>query len=254
MSNNLKDEEKTSFIKIIFAIIYELFLLVFPIVKVFSLNSLLKRAKNIQIEDENKKWFRLQSLYNYFWGILFTLPFLIGIIWAKNKIEKDYRLFERIETVKQTEGVFNKIKKSYYVYYISESDSVEEKRRKVFTQTNVAAVGIILLFFTGIQFLFSAAFVHLHPILMDSKELRKYLIQNGILKTEDKDKIVLATPLGCMIDISGHSKFEVERLDNLWAVLDIKVKGSLEDKKKRTVVFFLKQYELKDKYIYDRIK
>lgn len=89
----------------------------------------------------------------------------------------------------------------------------------------------------------------LHPLNWRTRELKAAMLDCGVATAEKIGRqSLLMTPVGAYIELHARSPKEVAENDTFWLQLNTRVKSFKENPKKRTLVFFTKAFELKDKY------
>lgn len=76
------------------------------------------------------------------------------------------------------------------------------------------------------------------------------LQRNGVIEKNDSSRLVLATPLGFLIDITGNTAKEIKESERIWMALNQRITDWAEDPNQRAICFFKKAYNLKTKYNY----
>lgn len=251
--NNQESEKSSFFLK---SLLYFLSIL-FPFVKMISLNrklSLAEQTLSHFIEKDKKgnyrppyDWFPRQKKRNLIFGFLSVAPLVFSLIMSYsilstnqifikgyNAAKKEAVKFRIFEAKKKFE-IANKIDPSVY--------------KDIKIASNLIIIGL------SISLIIGFVIVYFHPILTETKVLKKYLLQSGYIKEEDNPEI-LATPVGFLIDIVGNTPREIADSDRIWIPLNIRVnKDWAENPNKRSLVFFKKAYELKkgDEYGFNKI-
>ena len=246
------NEKKSIFQKIQRIISLTLYFL-FPSVKLLAMNKRLKKADDIL---ENKEgWFKRQIRKNYILSIVFLIPLAILPYKAYVHLDNDLNFHKRIYQASQTQDIIPKIENYYYSIFEKETDSKELKQAKFETQARFFASFIVLFISLTIQLLITVLVFVFHPIYVMTENLKDGLIENaGFKKEKILQNPVLATPMGCLINVEGRKPQELIANTGLWNTLNIKVRNEFyQDEEKNSLVFFPKTFELKNKYIYDQI-
>jgi hypothetical protein len=211
--------------------------IMFPIFSLMKLNSQLKKAQKIY----KHSWFSRQRAKNLFIGLLATLPFLLVLSLASFLLYKDPLFFKSLGQAKdallnlEVTGIYKKFMFAF---------SNKETAHRLATLYPILMSG----FFTTLILGFVVRVKH--PLIEKTKQLYKDLQRSGVIEKEEKNRLVLYTPLGCLVDVKGSTPKAVKEDTRIWTGLNIKVKDFAEDPDKISLVFFKKTYELKDKYIY----
>jgi hypothetical protein len=92
-----------------------------------------------------------------------------------------------------------------------------------------------------------------HRLVYETKKFKKILIKEGTIKEED-NSVVLFTPIGAFLDISGSSLKEIQSNQRIWLAMNIEVKEFSENPTKLSEVFFKSAFKLKSGYNYGIIK
>ena len=75
-------------------------------------------------------------------------------------------------------------------------------------------------------------------------------------REEEGSKVVLATKIGYLVDITGNTPINIASNDNIWIPLNVRVnKDWAENPQKRSLIFFKIAFELKkgDQYGFTQI-
>lgn len=230
-----KEKKKFLLLRIIFKIIKFVFLSLFPGVKFIAMNKTIKKGK-----FSEDPWIRRQLWRNRIISLILTLPLFIATASTVKILSKDRALkigYERtVRLAKKME-----ISKAYKE--ISKVLNYRDTKRRI--EVSSKLMGYCFLF----SFFFGWVFIYFHPIINETKKLTKILIQNSII--EEKGNLVLATPIGFLVKITGNTSAEnILKNDAIWRLMNSKVGDFIEDSRDRSIVFFLKHYELKKEYLY----
>lgn len=213
----------------------------FPFFKMLWLNKQLKLAERTLIHelyDKEKNyarpydWFPRQRKKNLILSFVSVLPILFSLLIS----------YKTLSTNPDLMKVYNSTKVKFYkkpkiVYDLKQVD-------KTINEDINLSVNMILISL-GFSFISGMIIVYLHPVITETKKLRNQLIQAGLIKKEEQS-VVLATPVGFLIDITGNIPAEIAKNDRIWIPLNVLVnKDWAENPEKRSLVFFKKTYELK---------
>lgn len=211
--------------------------IMFPVFSMMRLNSQLKKAQKIY----KHSWFTRQRIKNFFIGFVATTPFLLTLALMSVLLYKDPNFLPKLSEGQSLILDLSPIK-AYDAFYTAFTHPETTKRMQ--TGFPLVVVG----FFTT---LILGTFVrYKHPLIEKTKQLYKDLQRSGVIEKEEKNRLVLYTPLGCLVDVKGSTPKAVKEDVRIWTGLNIKVKDFSEDPDKISLVFFKKTYELKNKYIY----
>lgn len=241
-------KKKSGIFSKIFKSIKYLFVFLLPSLKLLSLNKYLNRGYKI----EKDKWFLKQKQRNIILSIVLIIPLFLTFYKTYKIIDNDVNFKLRINKLND-KGFMDKINSIGELVSINKNDPLALKETKFETQARFLASGIVL--FTGIslQFFLILLIMKYHPLIVETNKLKKQL-SGTIIKSENIDKaLVFATPIGFLIDITGHSPDEVVRHRSIWDALNLTVKDFTKDPDQKSIVFFRKGFELQDKYMYEKI-
>lgn len=285
------NEEKNFFVKIA-GLLKVLILIIFPVLKALQFNKYLSMCANIDkdknytsnslfsflkksiqflintkiLKKNNEEYsdvlagvpiYIKQKGLNLILGIVFSLPLIISLSISKDIISKDIYLIKRIKTVQESKGnLIEKGRSFYFTMAPSIKDDEIVSNRKYYTKVIFTRAAMVIGIGALIQLIVGYAFSFAHPQEEKNKMLRKLLINNGVRRQEDDaNMIAFYTPVGVLIDITGSMPTDIIHNDRIWASLNIKInkRDWLNDPKKRSLVFFKTDYELKSMYDYKNV-
>lgn len=246
----MEEKKKISLISKLFSFIGYFFIFLFPSFKLLSLNKFLSKGYAV----EKDKWFLKQKQRNIILSILFIIPLIFTFYKSYNILVNDANVFSRIGIIYESEiSLFNKIKNYGNVIVILKDDSLLLKEQKFETQARILAS--VFVFTIGIltQLFIAILITKFHPLITETNKLKKLLIGPIISKENENKNIVFATPIGFLIDITGSSPDDVVRQKSIWDALNLTVRDYSRDSSQRSLVFFRKEFELQENYLYDRL-
>lgn len=226
----------------------------FPFIKIIKINRLLRRASQVYDQEESgHPYFFNQRIKNWLLVLLTVSPILLGgafsyttvssnkALQAASKLAiKEYNKNKSIliiPSIIKAKNKFDKVLKNPKVKKYNPQETINQA---IF----VFLLGVIVSFMMGL------VITRYHPNVVETKILTKMLRDQGMFKN-NKDPIVLATPLGYLIDITGYRPREIEENQNIWMALNVRIDGSLQDSEVLALVFFTRAYELKKSYFYE---
>src|SRR5690606_30026837 len=113
----------------------------------------------------------------------------------------------------------------------------------------------IILYVSGagllVSIILGTIVILMHPLIKDSKKLYGMLQSNVGIDKQEKNRLVIATPLGFLIDITGNTAKEIKDNERIWMALNLRVTDWAEDPNQRAICFFKKAYSLKNSYTYN---
>jgi hypothetical protein len=230
-------EQKTGVFSILFSLVKKILILLLPSLTLLKLNFLLTRTQKIISSD----YLSQQKKRNYIISLCLIIPLGLSILLAIFIISKDKLLFQQLAYAKEnlSKGIILTFFKNIYIAFFD-----EQSIGYLVNSAKMLGIGSILSMIMGFIALKNM------DIIKQTKLLEDLLKRNGIFEKDDTNRIVLATPIGFLIDITGSSAKELMFNERIWMALNIKVKDYIEDPNKRAIVFFKKSYELQNKYIY----
>jgi hypothetical protein len=233
ISSNIEKDNSKNGIVIIFKIIKVGLKILFPSYVLLNMNRHLMRVNAFYKED----YFSSQIKKNWMVFIVLTSLFLgpIGLGFMAIKGNHDFQ--NRLDAAKKTLTFSNTSKgvDNLMLAFRERKFSIEFK-----------FFGSLALF--G---LFVGNFCILnHSMIKNSKLLIKFFKNEGIVNKDNLKPIVLFTPIGVLVDISGSSPKEIALNDRIWLGMNIKIKDWAEDPEKRSLVFFKTAFSLKSRYDY----
>lgn len=233
-SEVINSEKKPS---LMWSLIKSFVLVLFPGIRLLKINQGLKRANSFYKHE----WFKKQRLRNTLVSLGVSFPLIISSIFSflvAYKAEKLWSYLGAAQTAlfKFELGKFGDL----LMHGLMAPDSLE--RFKVIL--HVSGAGLITSIILG-------TFVILtHPLIRDSKKLYGMLQRNGVIDKDEKGRLVIATPLGFLIDITGNTAKEIKDNERIWMALNLRVTDWAEDPHQRAICFFKKAYNLKTSYHY----
>lgn len=235
MSQTSVDQPKKS---LVWKIIVELIKILFPVFSMIRVNSLLKRSQKMY----KHSWFTRQRMRNLLIGMGATLPFLVVLSLSIMVMNKDPYFIKGL--VMSKNALINIEPINAYTHLSNAFTNVQTAKRLSALYPLLLTGGLVTLV---LGFLIRVK----HPLIEKTKILYSSLQRTGLIEKDEKNRLVLYTPLGCLVDIKGSTPKAVKEDTKIWTELNIKIKDYAEDPEKISVVFFKKTYELKDKYIYN---
>lgn len=236
MSNNEIVKEKSE-PSLLWSIIKNISLALFPGIRLLKINQGLKRVSKFYSHE----WFAKQRRRNLIVSLVVSLPFILSLMFSGLVILKADNFTGNMSYAQK--ALFNmEISKSfdYTAKAFGNKDTVE----RIGVVTKVMGFGMVVSFLLGTFVMIS------HPLIRDSKKLYQMLQKNGVIDKTESHRLVIATPLGFLIDITGNTAKEVKENERIWMALNLRVTDWSEDPNQRAICFFKKAYELKPSYTY----
>ncbi len=212
--------------------------ILFPFVAMWRLNGQLKKAQKIY----SHSWFSRQRHRNTFIGLLATAPFILVVSLAGFLLYKDPIFLAKLS---EAQSLFLDIKIGKAIDSFMYAFQNEKTAARISVLNPILLTGLITTLILGVFVRYK------HPLIEKTKQLYKDLQRSGVIEKEEKNRLVLYTPLGCLVDVKGSTPKAVKEDTRIWTGLNIKIKDFSEDPDKISLVFFKKTYELKNKYIYN---
>lgn len=208
-------------------------LYLFPVFKILSVNRLLGRINSFSPDP----WYRRQQIHNLLAAVVASAPFLGSIA---------ITYFDDATTSRIAGNV---LRTKRHVQRLDFKQAYASMEKIYYDRATGEMVKIL---FIGFVSSFSLGFivVRYHPLFVETRKLEANLRKLGVIDREDKHPLILATPLGMLVDITGRSPKEIAQSDAIWLPLNIRIKDHTPDPQKNSVVFFKRAFELKDRYIY----
>lgn len=233
----------------------------FPFIIALEPLSKLKRMKRIfEFHEKNDKTDKEKISKYYSQAIIkltiiasiSTLPYIFAVVKGSIIFTEDPFLQERMEKVYKKDQ--NTSFLSAYIKSISVSDG-DSKRvimEKKHSYIRLVAILLLIVISLGSSLIISLALKYLNPLYFGSNKFRKTLIDQHVIKEDNKNHLAFYTPEGFMVDITGHKAKDLILQEAIWTSLDVKIddKLYLEDPEKRSTVIFIPKYELPEKIIY----
>jgi len=261
MDNRSNEEKKES---ILWKVFVEFLKTLFPIFKILSINSKLKLAEETLGESTTKEKIKVngrevkiyktpydflnrQRKRNIASAVLASFPMIFGIVFSYMILSSNLYFMKGFGAFKRDMGKFKVIEAVKKFDIANQIDSSVFKDMKLSVYMFLGGIGTSALL--------GFIVVWQNPIVQDTKKFKEGLIKSGFIKETDNPEL-LATPIGFLMDISGHVPREIADSDRIWIPLNIRInKDWSENPKKRSLVFFKKAYELKggNDYGFDKI-
>lgn len=230
-----KEEKKPS---LFWSMTKSLIIFLFPGFKLMKINGQLKRINKFYKHD----WFLRQRVRNTIFGLLSSMPFILSTALTFLILYKDPVLMKNLNLFQHNLTSFELIKAyDRLIFTFNNAETVS----RISAIMKLQAVGF------GLSFLLGSIVILFHPLIADTRKLYDLLKKNGIIDRDESNRLVLATPLGFLIDITGSSAREVQENDRIWRGMNKRIKDHSEDPQERAVVFFKQAFELQDSYIYN---
>lgn len=222
---------------LIWTMIKSITLALFPGIRLLKINKGLKRASTFYKHD----WFARQRLRNLLISLLVSLPIILTSIFSF-LVALKAKYFWAYLSQSQSALMKMEIGKSFSLLSTAFTHSDSSERLHIMVM--LLGAGIAISFLLGMIVMIT------HPLIKESKKLYEMLQRNGVIEKGDKHRLVLATPLGFLIDITGNTAKEVKDNERIWMALNLRVTDWAEDPNQRAICFFKKAYELKPSYMY----
>ena len=244
----MEETKKKSIFSKIISLFKYFFIFLLPSYKLLGLNKYLSKGYKI----EKDKWFLKQKQRNIILSFILVLPLLLTAYKTYVIIDNDVNLKMRISKI-ENKSLIEKVSSVGSLIKINPSDSLAIKEVKFDTQARILASSIVLIVGLMTQIILVLLILKYHPLIADTNKL-KGLLFGSILKKENMDNtLVFATPIGFIIDITGLNPEDVVRQKSVWDALNLTVKDFSRDPEQRSLVFFRKEFELQDKYMYEKL-
>ena len=234
MSNEIETPKKPSFL---WGLVKMIFLVFFPGIRLLKINSRLKRVSKFYKHE----WFDKQRKRNLLVSLGVSLPLILTSILSSLLLLKDESLWKTLSFA-QSQLFSFEISKAMTLFSkaINNPDTVG----RIEWVMNLSGFGILLSFLLG------TIVLSFHPLIQDTKKLYSLLQKNGIIEKGNLNHLVLATPLGFLIDVTGYTAKEIKDTQRIWQSLNQRVVDWAEEPANISVCFFKKAYSLKPKYEY----
>lgn len=236
MSNQevINQEEKPS---LVWSLIKKFMLALFPGIRLLKINQGLKRVNKFYKHE----WFDKQRKRNLLVSILVSLPFLLALAFCSLVILKAEVFMGNIGYAQK--ALFS-LEISKFFEYVQKAFGHQDTLERLGVISTVMGIGLVISFILGTIVMLS------HPLIRETKKLYQMLQRNGVIEKNDSSRLVLATPLGFLIDITGNTAKEIKESERIWMALNQRITDWAEDPNQRAICFFKKAYNLKTKYNY----
>lgn len=243
MSNNTKVQEQMGEAKpsFIWSMIKQLIMALFPGIRLLKINQGLKRINKFYKHE----WFDKQRKRNMVVSAAVSLPFLLCLFVACISIYNADPFWLYLGKAKNS--LFS-MEVGHAFTLLGKSWTAGREAESMASRANV--IGVILIFGLVISFLLGMIVMMTHPLIRDTRKLYNMLQRNGVIEKGDSSRLVLATPLGFLIDITGNTAKEIKESERIWMALNQRITDWAEDPEQRAICFFKKAYNLKPKYTY----
>lgn len=207
--------------------------ILFPWSELLKMNSILKRVNSFFKNDFFLAQKKKNNLIILVTLLLTIIPGLIGYLAIVGNKTFSYRISKVIE-------LYNA-----HNYALAAKAAQWAFTEKLFLiELKITAISI----FGGI--LISNILIYLgHRIVFETKKFKKILEKEGVIK-ENEASLVLFTPIGAFIDITGSSPKEIQTNDRIWLAMNIEIKDYAQNPDKRSELFFKSAFNLKSRYDY----
>lgn len=222
---------------LIWTMIKSITLALFPGIRLLKINKGLKRVSTFYKHE----WFAKQRRRNFLISLGVSLPIILTSVFSFLVAMKAKFFWANLGR-SQSSLMKMEIGKAFDYLGLAFSNSDSAERLHI----------VFLLLGAGIaiSFLLGMVVMATHPLIKESKKLYSMLQRNGVIEKTDKNRLVLATPLGFLIDITGNTAKELKDNERIWMALNLRVTDWSEDPHQRAICFFKKAYELKPSYMY----
>lgn len=236
MSNQetLNQEAKPS---LVWSLFKQFMLALFPGIRLLKINQGLKRVNKFYKHE----WFDKQRKRNLLVSILVSLPFILALAFCSLVILKAEVFMGNIGYAQK--ALFS-MEISKFFEYLTKAFSHQDTAERMGIIFKVLGFGLVISFILGTIVMLS------HPLIRETKKLYQMLQRNGVIEKNDSSRLVLATPLGFLIDITGNTAKEIKESERIWMALNQRITDWAEDPNQRAICFFKKAYNLKTKYNY----
>lgn len=213
-------------------------LILFPGIRLLKINTQLKRINKMY----NHSWFLRQRIRNTIVSIVVSSPFILAMLLSLRIAQKAENFWKNLDLFWLNLKAFeiSKALGQFKQTFFKDEDFLERFNLIL----SIGGTGIILTVVLG------SIVLYLHPLINDTKKLYILLQKNGIIDKEDNSRLVLSTPLGFLIDITGFNPREIKDSDRIWTSMNLRINDWAQDENQMSIVFFKKAYQLKPKYIY----
>lgn len=235
-----QEEKKKSFL---WSITKTIIMALFPAIKFFRVNQKLKYSNKLYKHN----WFKRQIRLNRILSFLVSIPFLIAISITALSIYSADPFWQTMEKAKNqiSTGQISRSFETAKIAFHATRDNKPSLSERVSLMSKFLLVGV------GFSFIFGSIIILNHPLLKDTQVFYKMAQKNGYIDKDDNHRMVLVTPVGILMDITGSTAKEIKEAERIWQALNISIKTWEEDPEKRSICFFLKAYNLKSKYMYN---
>jgi len=257
---NVIKNKKVRFFLVIFKFVFKILGILFPFLQIVKCNKLLQRAARAQGGDH--PYFFRQRILNWIFVFITVTPLFFGTLFSYHTITSN-KLITKISKQIKTKAFPSSIYYANPISYVSAYRSFNAKIDKLYTEAkykkyvekyepreNLDLAFNLIMFGLLTNLILGSIIVYRHPIIVNTKKLTKYLYKYNLIDRENKDPLVLATPLGYLIDITGTEPKIVAENKSVWMALNVRIDSFEEDPDQRSIVFFNKAYQLKETYIY----
>jgi hypothetical protein len=232
--NSMQPEKKPS---LVWTMIKSVTLALFPGIRLLRINKGLKRVSTFYKHE----WFAKQRRRNLVVSLLVSLPIILTSMFSLLVALKAKFFWANLG---RSQSALMKMEIGRAFDYLGLAFSNTDSSERLHIIFMLLGVGIVVSFILGMIVMMT------HPLIKESKKLYAMLQRNGVIDKNDKHRLVLATPLGFLIDITGNTAKELKDNERIWMALNLRVTDWSEDPHQRAICFFKKAYELKPSYMY----
>ena len=226
---------------LLWSIIKQLTLALFPGIRLLKINQGLKRVNKFYKHE----WFDKQRKRNTLVSMAVSLPFLLCLLLAFVSIMNADPFWLYLGKAK---GALFSMEISRFFELLGRAWTAGSGAESMSSRSKFIA--IVLLVGLVITFILGTIVMITHPLIKESKKLYQMLQRNGVIDKNDSSRLVLATPLGFLIDITGNTAKEIKDSERIWMALNQRITDWAEDPNQRAICFFKKAYNLKNTYSY----
>jgi hypothetical protein len=236
-NNTLESEKKEHAIFGIYNFLKLTFKILFPANALIQINRALSKCIRMYPDPWFTRQIRLNFLVMFFVTGLFLGPMILGTMAIRGNKDFNSRLSRANSALSRHEF---KLGYQSYVSALNEKKFDTELKFALILSLCGLAVGNFLIY-------------QIHELKNETNRLIKILKNEGVIQKENNNPLVLYTPIGILIDISGSAPKEIAANERIWLAMNIQVKDKdwAEDPNKRSLVFFKTAFKLDKVYKYD---
>jgi hypothetical protein len=213
---------------------------VFPSYALLQMNRTLGRVRKFYPNEWFSRQIRRNYVVSFLTFILLFGPIALGTLAIRGNREFTLRTGKAISALTQPNrniAINAKVALLYVKSAINE--------RKFGTVVYYTSVWILFVVLVSNLMVF-----YFHEIGSQTRKTIKILHKEGIIDREKSNPMVLWTPIGVLIELSGSAPKEVKLNERIWMALNIQVNDWEEDHNLRSLVFFKTSFKLKARYEY----